>query len=189
MIKSNEIISFKFDVPLRLQAGPLLTLLEDSTVTRTLTYPQDFTLDETKTILRFALNSKAKESVLITPDTTKLLTISGERFKQQPVTFTITNKDQGGSLNFIIKTIYPKYILELLDRDFKVQRSFDSPKSFRLDNLEPGTYRFRVKIDEDANGIWRAGNQDLKTVPEKVYNNSTPMEVRANWEQDVILEF
>lgn len=188
-VKPDETIQLQFDVPLKLTNGPLLTIVEDSVTKRTISYPEDFKINESKNLISFNLNAKAKETIELIADTSRLLPVSGDRFKKQSVKFTITDKEQGGTLDIKIKTDYQSYILELLDNNFKVQQAYISPKSFRIDSLPPGTYRFRVKIDEDGNGSWRAGDKDLKTIPEKVYNYPTPIEVRVDWEQEVNLEF
>lgn len=188
-VKGNENIQFKFDAPLQLKDGPLLTLVEDSVTKQVFNYPQDIKLNEKKNILSFSLNSKAKNTIELIADTTAILPISGDRFKAQPIKLTITDKDQGGSIDLKINTSYKKYFLELLDKDYKTVRTFDTPKSFIIEDLEPNTYRIRVKIDEDQNGEWHAGNKDLKTIPEKIFNYPKPIEVRVNWSQDVPLEF
>jgi hypothetical protein len=187
--KTNENIQLQFDVPLKLTNGPLFTIIEDTVTKRVLNYPQDVKLNETNTILSFDLNTKAKNNVELISDTTRLLPVSGDRLKKQSVKYSITDKEQGGSLDIKITTTYKSYILEVLDREYKVQQTYVSPKSFRVENLFPNTYRLRVKIDEDGNGVWRAGNKDLKTIPEKIYNYTAPIEVRANWEQGVELNF
>jgi len=188
-VKGTEVFQFKYDAPLRLNNGPLITLVEDSVTNRVLNYPQDVKANKDKNILTFSLNSKAKKTIAIVTDTTVLLPVSGDRFKKQNVNLTITEKDQGGSIDLKIKTNYTKYFLELLDKDYKVLKVFNSPKSFPINDLEPGSYRLRVKIDEDLNGEWRAGNPDLKTLPEKVVNQLNPIEVRINWVQVVPFEF
>ncbi|QMU31080.1 Ig-like domain-containing protein [Adhaeribacter radiodurans] len=189
-VKPNETIQFKFDAPLQLKEGPLLTLVEDSAAAkRPLNYPQDIKLNDSRNIISFNLNTKAKNTVEILADTTVILPISGDRFKNQATKLTITDKDQGGSIDLKIKTSYKKYFLELLDKDYKVVKTYDSPKNLLIEELQPNTYRIRVKIDEDENGEWRGGNKDLKTIPEKVFNYLKPIEVRVNWSQDVPIEF
>ncbi|MDQ4140807.1 MAG: hypothetical protein M3142_09810, partial [Bacteroidota bacterium] len=167
---------------------PLLTLVEDSVNRRTLNYPQDIKVNDSRNILSFNLNTKAKKTVELIADTTILLPVSGDRFKKQDIKFTITDKDQGGSIDLKVQTTYTKYFLELLDKDYKLVRTYDSPKNLLIEELPPNTYRIRVKIDEDGNGEWRGGNKDLKTVPEKVYNYLKPVEVRVNWAQDIPIE-
>ncbi|MDQ3290436.1 MAG: hypothetical protein M3Q05_04005, partial [Bacteroidota bacterium] len=140
-------------------------------------------------ILSFNLNTKAKNTVEVIADTTILLPVSGDRFKNQLLKLTITDKDQGGSIDIKIKTDTKKYFLELLNKDYKTVKTYDTPKSLLIEELEPNTYHIRIKIDEDENGEWRGGNKDLKTVPEKVFNYLKPIDVRVNWVQDVPIEF
>ncbi|RDC65670.1 Ig-like domain-containing domain [Adhaeribacter pallidiroseus] len=188
-VKGNEALQLKFDAPLRLNKGPVVTLVEDSVTNRVLNYPEDVKLNKSKNILNFSLNSKAKKTIDILIDTTVLIPVSGDRFKKQKVSLLVADKDQGGTIDLKINTNYKKYFLELLDKDYKILKTYDTPKSLVLAELEPSSYRIRVKIDEDQNGEWRAGNQDLKTIPEKVINQPKPIEVRINWVQDVPFEF
>ena len=188
-VKQNTTIDLKFDAPLRLSEGQLFTLVEDSIVNKPLRYPQELKVNESKNILSFTLKTKLPKEIQIIPDTTKLIPISGDRFRKTPISLTVTEKEIGGSINLTIKTAYKKYFLELLDKDFKLIKSYDSPKSFVLENLEPNTYRFRVKIDEDENGTWREGNKDLVTLPEKIYHLPKPLEVKINWVIAETIEF
>lgn len=185
----NDNIQLQFDVPLKLTNGPLLTLLEDSVTKQTLSYPEDIKINESRNILNFTLNTKAKKSVTLTADTTRLLPVSGDRFQQQSVEYALTEKEQSGTIDLRIKTAAKSYILELLNKDFKVLRTYLSPKSFLINNLEPNTYRLRVKLDEDGNGAWRAGDPDLKIMPEKVINRPDLIEMKIDWVQEIDFEF
>ncbi|PSR55303.1 hypothetical protein AHMF7605_18225 [Adhaeribacter arboris] len=188
-VRANDTIRFKFDAPLILKEGPLLTLVEDSVTKKPLNYPQDIKINNFRNTLSFNLKTKAKNAVEIQVDTSAIVPISGDKFKKQQVKFTITDKEQGGSIALKISTSNKKYFLELLDKDHKIVKTYNSPKNLSIEELEPNTYRIRVKIDEDENGEWRTGNKDLKTIPEKVFNYLKPIEVRVNWVQDVPIEF
>ena len=185
----NDNIQLQFDVPLKLTNGPLFTMLEDSVTKRTLNFPDDIKINETKNILSFKLDTKAKKTVTLISDTTRLLPVSGDRFKKQIIQYALTEQEQSGSIKLDITTNYKSYNLELLDKDFKVLRSFSSPKSLLIENLEPNSYRLRVKIDEDGDGTWRAGNPDLKTMPEKVVNRPELIEIKINWLQEISFDF
>jgi hypothetical protein len=156
---------------------------------KALNFPQEIKLDPTATVLSITTPRQAKKTLQIILDTTKVVPVSGDRFRQQKIKLEITNKIEVGGLTGKITTSYKKYWVEIINKAGEVVLVLDTPKALKLDRLTPDTYRIRVKIDEDNNGTWRAGNADLTTVPEKIYHHPATIEVRANWEIEENLTF
>lgn len=48
-----------------------------------------------------------------------------------------------------------------------------------------GEYSIRILFDENKNGIWDAGNYQLKKQPEKVKAIKTKLMVKANWDNEI----
>jgi hypothetical protein len=182
-------LELRFEVPIKIaQPQEALTLVADSVNRKALSYPQDFKLNQNATILTILIPHKAQRSLQILMDTTKIVPVSGERFRKQNRKFPITNKILVGSLlGRVTSGGYKKYWVEIINRNGEIVETLDSPKELKLDKLEPDTYTIRVKIDEDNDGKWRAGNKDLVTPPEKIYHLPTPLEIRANWELEQAL--
>jgi len=89
-----------------------------------------------------------------------------------------------------ILTKVAQFDLQLLDEQYKVIRTLRSPKGrYRFDRLPPGSYRFRVLIDQDGDGQWRAGDPELRRPPEPVFVSPTLHKVRANFELEEKLAF
>ncbi|MEL6673698.1 MAG: Ig-like domain-containing protein [Bacteroidota bacterium] len=72
-------------------------------------------------------------------------------------------------------------VLHLLDSKGAIVRtSRDTIFSFPL--LEPGDYRFQVIYDTDGNGVLSPGVIFPPKKPEKVLEDSAPVNIRANWD-------
>lgn len=175
-------VEIVFNVPVKITEPQALTLVEDSVSRRPLTYPKDFKLNANATVITLLEPLKASHMAQILIDTTKIMPVAGERFPKPTLKFPITNKVQVGTLLATPKTTYKRYWVEVLNEQQEIVYILDTPKEIKLDRMEPGKYRVRVKIDEDNDGTWRRGNKDLVTPPEKIYHYPNVIEIMANWE-------
>ncbi|WP_325132372.1 Ig-like domain-containing domain [Hymenobacter sp.] len=187
-------VKFKFPVPVRLVPGkPVGTLAEDSLKRRPLRLPADGFLSADRSSLTINLDTKAQKMVDISLDSTSIEAITGQSLGlRRPLRLTVTDIDPNGILLGTFTTKYPQFDLQLLDEQYKVVRQLRSPKGrYRFDHLPPGSYRFRVLIDQDGDGQWRGGDPDLRRPPEPVYVSPTLIKLRANFQLDnaVKLEF
>lgn len=176
-------LKLQFAEPVRVVGGkPFGTLLEDSTTRRPLRLPADGTLSPDRSLLTIQLDTKAKERVTFIPDTTALVSFSGQPLRLRPVRLRLTDQANTGSLSGSVQTAYKSYELLLLDDKQQVARRLSSPRTFHFDNLDPGTYTLRVLIDADNDGRWYSGDPQLQRPAEPVYQFPQPQKVRANWE-------
>lgn len=102
-------------------------------------------------------------------------------------TLTVFDSTQYGIFN--VSTIaFPKgTILEVLLGD-KVthQHVVDEKHSlWKIDNLEKGSYVFKVYYDSNSNGKWDTGNLKNKIQPEKIQIYNDAFQARPNWEVEV----
>jgi len=175
-------LDLTFKVPIKLlQPVGAITLVEDSVNSKNLNFPQDLKLNATATVLSITTPLKAKKTVQIILDTTKVVPVSGDRFRKQVTKLEISNKTTVGGISGKINTSYKRYWVEIINKANEIVYVLDTPKALELDRLNPDTYSIRIKIDEDNNGIWREGNADLTTVPEKIYHYPATIEVRVDW--------
>jgi hypothetical protein len=181
-LTKTDLVELHFNVPVKITEPQALVLVEDSTNRRPLTYPQDFKLNATATVLTLTQPIKANHTVQILADTSKIIPVAGERFRKVTLKFPVTNKIQVGTLLGAVNTAYKRYWIEILNDRQEILYTLDSPKQIKLDRMEPGKYRLRVKIDEDNDGTWRRGNKDLITPAEKIYHYPETIEIMANWE-------
>jgi hypothetical protein len=52
--------------------------------------------------------------------------------------------------------------------------------------IEPGKYGIRIIWDDNQNNRWDAGILRAREYPEQVMYYPKPIELRANWEMDVV---
>jgi len=184
-IAKDEPLQLVFNIPIKITQPNALTLLQDTINRKELSYPQDFKLDPTNTIITVNELLTAKENVQVLLDTTKILPVSGDPFPRQNNKYPILSSTAVGNLLSKVTTQYKRYWIEILDANRQIVKVLDSPKEIKLDKLEPNKYTIRVKIDEDNDGVWRAGNADLSTPAERIYHYPQTIEIRANWEIEI----
>ena len=185
-------VRFKFPAPVSVVAGkPIGTLVEDSVRQRPLRLPADGSLAPNRTELTIKLDTKAQKTVEIRLDTTVITAITGQSLGlRRPLRLGITDTDPNGVLLGTIQTKATQFDLQLLDEKYQVVRQLRSPKGrYRFDRLPPGSYRFRVLIDQDGDGHWRGPDPDLQVPPEPVYVSPTLIKLRANFELEDKLAF
>ncbi|RZK23168.1 MAG: hypothetical protein EOO56_05995 [Hymenobacter sp.] len=185
-------VRFKFPVPVTVAAGqPIGTLAEDSVKRRPLRLPADGTLSPDRTELTLTLDTKARKNVEIRLDTTTIVALTGQSLGlRRPLRLTVTDTDPSGVLLGPIQTKVVNFDLQLLDERYQVVRQVRSPKGrYRFDRLPPGSYRFRVLIDQDGDGRWRGPDPDLRLPPEPVFVSPTLIKLRANFELEDKLAF
>jgi len=79
------------------------------------------------------------------------------------------------------------FIVQLLDKQYKVVQEVSNQNKFSFEHIPPGDYRLRVLVDENRNGKWDTGNFITGETHEPVvyFVNSENQELltfRANWE-------
>lgn len=81
----------------------------------------------------------------------------------------------------------PQVIIELLTEQGKVVDKHILTKSGELafEYLDPGKYKLKATLDQDANGEWSPGNFAKRLQPEKIVFYNGTLEVRANWDIDL----
>lgn len=185
-------VRFRFPVPVSLAASkPVGTLAEDSVKRRPLRLPADGSLSADRTELTINLDTKALKTVEIRLDTTAITAVTGQSLGlRRALRLTVNDVDPSGVLMGSIQTKVAQFDLQLLDDKYQVVRQLRSPKGrYRFDRLPPGSYRFRVLIDQDGDGQWRGGSPDLRTPPEPVFVSPTVYKIRANFEFDEKIAF
>jgi hypothetical protein len=81
----------------------------------------------------------------------------------------------------------PQVIVELLTEQGKLIEKHILTKSSELafEYLDPGKYKLKATLDQDANGEWSPGNFIKRLQPEKIVFYNGTLEVRANWDIDL----
>lgn len=80
-------------------------------------------------------------------------------------------------------------VFELLQGSKAIKRMpFTNSLNFDLGYVEPGKYGIRIIWDDNQNMRWDVGDFGTRQQPEPVMYYPKPIELRANWEMDVVWE-
>jgi hypothetical protein len=95
-----------------------------------------------------------------------------------------------GSLIVKCNKLIEHGILQLLDNEKIIdEQKLSSQKNpITFNRLTPGEYTFRIIDDVNQNGQWDPISPAKRAKAERVFQFSTPVKVRANWEVETILE-
>jgi hypothetical protein len=78
-------------------------------------------------------------------------------------------------------------IFELIQGNKALKRiPFTTEVNFDMSYIEPGKYGIRIIWDDNQNNRWDAGILRAREYPEQVMYYPKPIELRANWEMDVV---
>ncbi len=138
---------------------------------------------------KFIFNkSEAKKYKIIIPANT-FTDIYGNTNDTTIIEFKVPDAEYYGLLNLSVNTQTEKpLLLELLTSKGQVIKKISFKKSLKtnIEKLEPGNYNLRIVIDTDKNNMWTNGNFDSKTLPERIIYYNTPVNIRSNWDLDII---
>jgi hypothetical protein len=82
------------------------------------------------------------------------------------------------------------YVFELLDGAGKKVMEWGGtvPLTKKIERMSPGKYRIRCWQDSNSNYEWDTGNYLKHLQPEKVYNYPDEINLRSNWEMEILWE-
>ncbi len=64
----------------------------------------------------------------------------------------------------------------------RFEERFTAPGPFKFVYLYPGSYTMDLIDDEDGNGVLTPGSLSPYKLPEKVYHQATPLDIKAKWD-------
>ena len=125
---------------------------------------------------------KQEDSITLYYFKESFISPDNDSLADQKIKFRLAKEEDYGVINGTIETKETKYILELINMNYKPLKTIKNPKKFRIKNLKPGEYTLRVIIDTNKNGKWDNGNLDKNIEPEKIIYYKEKIVLRANWE-------
>ena len=104
------------------------------------------------------------------------------------ISFRTKSSEDYGRIMLQLSNVHHPLIVQLLSDKGEPVRELhtgtDGLVSF--DYLNPATYRIKIIVDQNSNGKWDTGNYLGKKQPEQVVFYQGSIEVRANWEKEII---
>jgi uncharacterized protein (DUF2141 family) len=116
-----------------------------------------------------------------------MVSVENDSSARAQVPIEIIRHKDTGTLYTEVNTREKHFIIQLLNREFKIVKEIKNERKSVYRNLVPGDYQLRVIVDSNNNGKWDPGNFLRGEAPEKVifYRGSQGKQVfpvRANWE-------
>ena len=103
------------------------------------------------------------------------------------------NPTEVGLINVKVETATPNFIIQLLDQGTEIireQKNSDvANNTFKFNNLLPETYTIRLIIDDNKNGRWDSSDFKNGKLAEKIFFYESPVQLRANWEQNITVKY
>jgi len=112
------------------------------------------------------------------------ISVDNDSTDQINALYQFKKNDNTGSISGECKTTNTSYVLQLIDHQFNVITSKKNAHKFNFSFIKPGTYSFRVLIDQDQDGQWSAGNILQDKEPEPIWFYSQTFTIRANWQME-----
>jgi hypothetical protein len=115
------------------------------------------------------------------------ISIEKDSTKQEKQDLKFTSGDQSGTILVEVSTTEPNYIIQLVTPKMEVIHQVRNQKKYEFRQIKPGTYKLRIIIDTNGNGVWDYGNILKNEEPERIFifknaEGKEELVLRANWE-------
>lgn len=110
------------------------------------------------------------------------VTIKNDSTKSKSLNFTIKQLDKYGIVEGQVVGSHDSFFVQLVDSKGEVIQEVQNERLFSFEYVKPGTYKIRVMIDENNDGIWFPGDFENRIPPEPTAFFPKDIKVEANWE-------
>lgn len=161
----------------------LKPLLDDSSST--------FQWNQYKTQLKITRPISFKQSIQFVADSAAFISAINDTSSTIQTKLERLDPTKIGIVNVKLETSASNLIVQILDQEFNLIKEQKSPgaKTLQFENLAAGTYTLRVIIDTNNNGKWDFSDYKNGKPAEKIFFASAPIQLRANWEQNITVKF
>ena len=153
--------------------------------------------DSTGKQYRIEFDAKPSHKYLLLVDKKFAIdTLGTALLKNDTIPFTMKNESEYGSirLNFTNLDKFKHPVLQFVSKNEVVGSFALQSAIFEQKLFAPGEYTLRILDDENGNKAWDPGhyspvNKNLQKQPEKIYNISQSLNIKANWDniRDIVL--
>jgi hypothetical protein len=117
-------------------------------------------------------------------------TLDNAILKTDTLSFNAKKESDYGSIDLKIEnidsTLHPILFLNKNSKTFLKQALEKS--RYRIKLFEPGDYDVKILFDINNNGKWDTGDYWKKIQPEKVVARKKPINIRANWDNEILVD-
>lgn len=153
----------------------------------------DWQWNEYKTSIKIKKKLKFKEKIEMIADSVLMITVEKDSSNRLKKTFVLKNPLQFATISGNVDTKEPFFIIELVNDAEKIVATQRNNKKFSFEYLPAGTYRFRIIIDKNNNGIWDNSDWKNKVEAEKIIQlelKENKGKIKEKWDiEDVKLSF
>lgn len=173
-----------FNLPIEAVDASKITLLEDSVARTNFTLEKDST-DFLTYNLKYPWRAKAIYDIKFGPGAfTAIFKAQNKEFKKG---FELAKSDDYGTLELQITTPEKnkQYLLEVYN-EAKVTVNYltvSADTTVKFTKYRAGKYFIRIIYDDNKNGKWDTGNVKAGIQPEKIWNETKELSIRANWDR------
>jgi uncharacterized protein (DUF2141 family) len=166
-------LDFEFEQPVRQALLENIMVLADKDTLKKIPLCQTdtakhYTWNEMRTVLTIKRKAFFKDRITILADSGTFIGVKGDSSKNIKEIIALKKVEDLASIGGNIRTEKKAFFLQLINEKNEVVREVRNVKSFNFQYLQGGTYKFRVLIDENENGVWDRGNLDKMLPPEPV---------------------
>jgi len=185
LLNPNKTLKLTFGIPVEAIDQSKITLLEDSVANTNFTLVKD-TADFLSYNFNYAWRANTIYEIKFAAGAfTAIFNTKNKEFTKK---FELAKRDDYGTLKLKIVTPEPnkQYVLEVINEAKAIVNTLVVAKDTTVTfaNYRAGKYFIRVIYDNNKNGQWDTGNVRQGIQPEKIYNESKELSIRANWDRN-----
>lgn len=130
------------------------------------------------------INSLGKQNInfKINIPSDSLYTIESDKITEIKGEYIFNVDESLGSIKGHIRTNNKNYLIQLLDKDFKLVKELKNEKSYEFNNLLPQEYIIRILVLRDGEGKWNKGDIKNNIPADKVIMYPELIKVIPKWE-------
>ena len=117
-------------------------------------------------------------------------TLDNAILKTDTLSFTAKREADYGSIDLKVENydslLHPIVFLSKNSKSY-LKQSLEKNR-YRIKLFEPGDYDVKILFDLNNNGIWDTGDYWKKIQPEKVVARKKPISIRANWDNEILVD-
>jgi len=185
LLNPNKTLKLTFGFPIETVDPTKITLMEDSVI------KTDFRLEKDSADFlsyHFLYPWRPNSIYEIKFGAGAFTAIFNAKNKEFLKKFELAKKDDYGTLQLKIVTPEPdkQYLLEVIDEAKAIVNTLIVARdtTVKFSNYKAGRYFIRIIYDTNKNGKWDTGNVKEGRQPEKIWNETKELSIRANWDRN-----